>query len=52
MNLKNKKVVITGATVNRKCLKLNSFDASIVDTGKNEEKLENLKKKFPIVHIE
>tara|TARA_B100002051_G_C16635371_1_gene585603 strand:+ start:161 stop:892 length:732 start_codon:yes stop_codon:yes gene_type:complete len=55
MNLKNKKVVITGATGGiGNCLveKFNSFDASIVATGTNEEKLENLKKKFPKVHIE
>ena len=55
MNLKNKKVVITGATGGiGNCLveKFNSFDASIVATGTNEEKLENLKKKFPKVNIE
>ena len=55
MNLQNKKVVITGATGGiGNCLveKFNSFDASIVATGTNEEKLENLKKKFPKVHIE
>ena len=55
MNLKNKKIIITGATGGiGNCLveKFNSFDASIVATGTNEEKLNNLKKKFPKVHIE
>ena len=55
MNLKNKKIVITGATGGiGNCLveKFNNYDASIVATGTNEEKLNNLKKKFPKVHIE
>ena len=55
MNLKNKKIIITGATGGiGNCLveKFNNFDASIVATGTNEEKLNNLKKKFPKVHIE
>ena len=49
MNLKNKKVVITGATGGiGNCLveKFNSFDASIVATGTNEEKLSKLKTDF------
>ena len=32
--------------------KFNNFDASILATGTNEEKLNNLKKKFPKVNIE
>ena len=55
MNLKNKKIVITGATGGiGNCLveKFNNYDASIVATGTNEEKLNNLKKKFPKVIIE
>ena len=55
MNLKNKKIIITGATGGiGNCLveKFNNFDASIVATGTNEEKLNNLKKKFPKVLIE
>ena len=55
MNLKNKKIIITGATGGiGNCLveKFNNFDASIVATGTNEEKLNNLKKKFPKVIIE
>mgnify|MGYP001323615169 FL=1 len=55
MNLKNKKIIITGATGGiGNCLveKFNNFDASIVATGTNEGKLDNLKKKFPKVHIE
>ena len=49
MNLKNKKIIITGATGGiGNCLveKFNNFDASIVATGTNEEKLNNLKKKI------
>ena len=55
MNLKNKKILITGATGGiGNCLveKFNSLESKIVATGTNEEKLENLKKKFPKVHIE
>ena len=50
MNLKNKKILITGATGGiGNCLveKFNSLESKIVATGTNEEKLENLKKKFP-----
>ena len=55
MNLKNKKILITGATGGiGNCIveKLNSFDSKIIATGTNEEKLENLKKKFPKIYIE
>ena len=47
MNLKNKKVLITGATGgigNTLVSKFNSLGSKIVATGTNEEKLENLKK--------
>ena len=50
MNLKNKKILITGATGGiGNCLveKFNSLESKIIATGTNEEKLENLKKKFP-----
>ena len=55
MNLKNKKILITGATGGiGNCIveKLSSFDSKIIATGTNEEKLENLKKKFPKIYIE
>ena len=54
MNLKNKKILITGATGGiGNCLveKFNSLGASIMATGTNEEKLNNLKLKFPTIHI-
>ena len=54
MNLKNKKILITGATGGiGNCLveKFNSLGASIMATGTNEEKLNNLKLKFPNIHI-
>ena len=50
MNLKNKKILITGASGGiGNCLveKFNSLESKIIATGTNEEKLENLKKKFP-----
>ena len=49
MNLKNKKVLITGATggIGQSLVdKFNNFGATIVATGTNEEKLKNLKKKY------
>ena len=55
MNLKNKKILITGATGgigNTLVEKFDNFGSNIVSTGTNEEKLANLKKKFPKVHIE
>ncbi len=55
MNLKNKKVLITGATGgigNSLVEKFNSYDAKIVATGTNEVKLDNLKKKYPKIHTE
>ena len=55
MNLKNKKVLITGATGgigNSLVEKFNSLGSTIVASGTNEEKLNNLKKNFPNIHIE
>ena len=55
MNLKNKKIIITGATGGiGKCLveKFNNLGALIIATGTNIEKLENLKKNFPKIHTE
>ena len=49
MNLKNKKILITGATGgigNSLVKKFNNLGSSIMATGTNEEKLNNLKKKF------
>jgi 3-oxoacyl-[acyl-carrier protein] reductase len=50
MNLKNKKVLITGATGgigNSLVEKFLSLGSIVAATGTNEEKLNNLKKKFP-----
>ena len=55
MNLKDKKVLITGATGGiGNCLveKFNSLGSKIIATGTNEEKLDNLKKKYTNIHIE
>jgi 3-oxoacyl-[acyl-carrier protein] reductase len=55
MNLKNKKVLITGATGgigNSLVEKFYNLGSTIVATGTNEEKLSNLKKKFPNILIE
>ena len=55
MNLKNKKVLITGATGgigNSLVDKFDSLGAKIVASGTNEIKLNNLKKKFPNIHLE
>ena len=55
MNLRNKKVLITGATGGiGNCLVEKFYDlgATIVASGTNEEKLNNLKKKFSNIHIE
>ena len=53
MNLKNKKILITGATGgigNSLVEKFNNLGLKIVATGTNEEKLNNLKKKFPEIN--
>jgi len=55
MNLKNKKILITGATGgigNSLVEKFYKYGSSIVATGTNEEKLNNLKKKYPNILIE
>ena len=55
MNLKNKKILITGATGgigNSLVEKFNNLGSIILATGTNEEKLNNLKKKFTNIHIE
>ena len=55
MNLKNKKIIITGATggIGYNLVKKFYDSGSIVlATGTNEEKLNNLKKKFSGIKIE
>ena len=55
MNLKNKKILITGATGGiGNCLveKFNNLGALIIATGTNEEKLSTLKKKFSNIKCE
>ena len=55
MNLKNKKVLITGATGgigNSLVEKFNNFGSKIVATGTNEEKLNSLKKIYPNIIVE
>ena len=55
MNLKNKKVLITGATGGIGNSLVKKFDSSgsiIVASGTNEDKLLKLKEKFPKIHTE
>jgi len=55
MNLKNKKVLITGATGgigNSLLKKFNDLGATILATGTNEEKLKNIKINYPKVEVE
>ena len=55
MNLKNKKILITGATGgigNSLIEKFNNLGSLIIATGTNEEKLNNLKEKYPNINIE
>ena len=55
MNLKNKKILITGATGGiGNCIveKFYNLGSKIVATGTNEEKLITLKKNFQNIHIE
>ena len=55
MNLKNKKVLITGATGgigNSLVKKFNDLGAIIVATGTNDEKLANLKNEFSNITVE
>ena len=55
MNLKDKKILITGATGgigNSLVEKFYNLGSSIVATGTNEEKLDKLKKKYPKIIVE
>ena len=55
MNLKNKKILITGATGGiGNCIveKFNNLGSLILATGTNEEKLDNLKKKYSNIYVE
>ena len=55
MNLKDKKILITGATGgigNSLVEKFNNLGSKILATGTNEEKLNSLKKRFPNIQIE
>ena len=55
MNLKNKKILITGATGgigNSLVEKFNNLNSIIVASGTNEEKLKNLKNNYKNIHIE
>ena len=55
MNLKNKKVIITGATggIGKSLVKkFSDLGSVILATGTKEEKLNNLKKEFNGVHVE
>ncbi len=55
MNLKNKKILITGATGgigNSLVKKFSNFGSLIVATGTNDEKLNNLKRNYPEIYIE
>ena len=55
MNLKNKKILITGATGgigNALVDKFYSLDAKVLATGTNEEKLKNLKKNYTSINVE
>ena len=54
MNLKDKKILITGATGgigNSLVEKFNNLGSKILATGTNEEKLNNLKKNFLIYKL-
>ncbi len=55
MNLKSKKILITGATGgigNSLIEKFNNLGCSILATGTNEEKLDNLRKNYPKIIVE
>ena len=55
MNLKNKKILVTGATGgigNSLIDKFYKLGSIVLATGTNESKLENLKKKFPNIYTE
>ena len=55
MNLKNKKILITGATGgigNSLVKKFNDLGSRIVATGTNDNKLDSLQKKYPQILVE
>ena len=55
INLKNKKILITGATGgigNSLLKKFTSLESTVLATGTNESKLQKIKKDFPEVIIE
>ena len=55
MNLKNKKILITGATGgigNSLIKKFYNLGSTVVATGTNEEKLQKIKKDFSNMHVE
>ena len=55
MNFENKKILVTGATGgigNSLINKFYNLGGSIVATGTNDEKLQNLSKKFPNLLVE
>ena len=55
MNLKDKKILITGATGgigNSLIEKFNNLGSKIIASGTNEEKLKNLKKNYPNIGVE
>ena len=55
MNLKNKKILITGATGgigNSLVQKFNDLGSKIVATGTNDNKLDSLQKKYPQILVE
>ena len=55
MNLKNKKILITGATGGRGNAlvdKFNSLGATVLATGTNEEKLKNVEKNYTNINVE
>ena len=55
MNLKNKKILITGATGgigNSLVKKFNDLGSKIIATGTNENKLDSLQKKYPQILVE
>ena len=55
MNLKNTKILLTGAPGGiGNCLveKFDNFGSNIIASGTNEDKLANLKKKFPKINVE
>ena len=54
INLKGKKILITGATGGiggALVKKFVSLEASVLATGTNTERLDNLKKEFPNINI-